>query len=130
MPRLFICVLLLTGVVAAQETCTSASEAQGPAVLAFRTINTAELRYFNANQKFAALPELMNSDQTKALLAKSPKQLLGDADDPLPGYVLRLTVAADGKSYAASAIKKDGTCQYYGAATDDRGLIYLLQPLK
>jgi hypothetical protein len=95
------------------------------------------MRFFKTNQRFATMPELVNFDETKKIAAnKNYSQpfvqsvAIGSADDPLPGYALRVIVSTAGKSYAITATKKDGACTGVGATTDDRGLIYLLERLR
>ena len=117
--------------------CDSPRQDQGALVGAFRVLNTAEMRFFKANQRFATLPELVNFEETKKMAADkryaqpvAPSVTIGSADDPLPGYSVRVIVGNDGKSYAITATKRDGACRGVGATTDDRGLIYLIEPLR
>ena len=135
-----IAILCLLGAVPllgfAQTTdCTNAKEARRPAVMAFRVLNTAEMQFQRANHRYASLAELMKSAELKntsemiASAGNDPVKL-GAADDPLPGYALRLIVALDGKSYALTATKKDVPCRSLGATTDDRGVIYLIEPMR
>lgn len=100
-------------------------------------MNTAEMRFYAANKRYANLTELLSLDETKKLSADKSYSTpdggsvqLGTADDPLPGYVLRVVVAADGKSYSITATKKDAPCKWFGATTDERGLMFLMEPLR
>lgn len=119
------------------QACDSPKQDQGALVGAFRVLNTAQMRYFQANQKFATMPELINFEETRKIAAdKTYSQpvagsvAIGSADDPLPGYAVRVIVGADGKSYVITATKKDGSCRGVGATTDERGLIFLIEPLR
>ena len=118
----------------AAQSCSSAQE---PLVGAFRVINTAQLRFYGANHRYANLAELLSFDETKKLSSNPryaqpvPKSVaLTTSDDPLPGYDLRVTIASDGKSYVIAATKKDGNCKLAGAMTDERGVIYMVEPLR
>jgi hypothetical protein len=100
-------------------------------------MNTAQMQFYRANQRYATVPELVNYDETKKLSANKgysqPVEgsiAIGTADDPLPGYKLRVIVGAEGKSYVMTATKSDGPCRSVGATTDDRGVIYLIEPLR
>lgn len=124
--------VLVTVAVAAQQAPSSCSEpkkAQGPVVYAFRVLNTAEMRFQRANQRYAGIEELLNTEETKKLAA-AQEVTLGGAGDPLPGYTLRLTVGEGGKSYVITATKNDEPCRYYGATTDERGMIFLVAPIR
>jgi hypothetical protein len=100
-------------------------------------MNTAEMRFHMANKRYAEAPELFNYEETKKLSANTgysqPAQgsvAIGSADDPLPGYKLRVTVGADGKSYVITATKNGGPCGGDGVTTDERGVIYFIEPLR
>jgi hypothetical protein len=98
----------------------------------FASLNTAQMQFFQENKRYAGLPELMSSPamkKTSEMMPKSGNNALGTADDPLPGYNVRLLVAPDGKSYALSAARTDGPCKLLGAVTDERGIIFLTEPL-
>lgn len=104
-------------------------------VASFRVLNTAEMRYYHANGRYASIAELLKSPGTKEAseliaAAGNDRTAFGAPDDPLPGYNLRLIVAPDGKAYAITATKDDGPCRLIGATTDDRGIIYLIEPLR
>lgn len=139
----FRLLLLLTGSLAsisaqdASQVCPSPRQAQGALVGAFRVLNTAEVRFYQANHRFATTSELLNFDETKKLSAKTSYSqpvegsiAIGAADDPLAGYTVHLTVGADGKSYVITATKKGEPCRGVGATTDERGVIYLIEPLR
>lgn len=118
------------------DQCSSPRQTQGVLVVAFRVLNTAEMNYNDANHRFATVSELVGSDETKKLLVKNYSQPaegsveIGSADDPLPGYAVHSIVGADGKSYSITATKKGGPCKWVGATTDERGLIYFIEPLR
>lgn len=116
-------------------TCPPPGDARQPVVEAFRVINTVEVGFRHANGRFADISELMNSPEMKRVAERRAARgnqpfPLGSPDDPLPGYTLRLIVAADAKSYALTATKKDEPCKLLGATTDERGVIYLMEPLR
>lgn len=117
------------------ETCTAAHEVRRPVVTSFRVLNTAQVQFYRANGRYANISELLKSPETKnasemIAAAGNDRTALGTPDDPLPGYNLRFIVAPDGKTYAMTATKKDGPCRLIGATTDDRGIIYLIEPLR
>jgi len=119
------------------QACDSPRQAQGVLVGAFRVMNTAEVRFYAANKRYATLPELVNFDETKKLSADKSYALpvkgsveIGTAEDPLPGYLLRIVLGEDGKSYVITANKKDGACKWVGATTDERGVIFFIEPLR
>jgi hypothetical protein len=119
----------------ANDQCADVREARRPVVEAFRLINTVEVTFQHENGRFANISELFNSAAMKRVserMGSTGNQTgsLGSADDPLPGYTLRLIVAADGKSYALTATKKDEPCRGRGGTTDERGVIYLMEPLR
>jgi hypothetical protein len=139
MNRVLMCVLLAGTMHSAfaQDSPASCTAAQGALVGAFRVMNTAELRYYEANNRYANRTELLSFAETRKLSSNisysTPSKdsvALGTADDPLNGYVLRIVVASDGKSYSISATKKDAPCKWVGATTDERGLIFLMEPLR
>ena len=137
---LLLALLLCVPVVLAQTAspdCPSPRQAQGALVGAFRVFNTAEMRYNQANHHFANASELLNFDETKKLAANTGYSqpvagsiAIGSADDPLPGYALRLSVGVDGKSYTITATKKASPCGAFGVMTDERGIIYFVEPLR
>ena len=129
--------LLCANVAFAEESGCDARKAQAPLIGAFRVMNTAEYRYLAQNKHFANISELLAFPETKKLSARknysqptADSIAIVDAAEPLPGYALRITVSPDGKAYSIIATKKDGACRAYGAATDDRGIIYLIEPLQ
>jgi hypothetical protein len=139
MHRILMCVLLAGTMHSAfaQDSSASCTAAQDALVGSFRVMNTAEVRFYEAHSRYANLSELLSSDETRKLSANKSYSTpnkdsvpLGTADDPLPGYVLRVVVAADGKSYSISATKKDAPCRWVGTTTDERGLIFLIEPLR
>jgi hypothetical protein len=100
------------------------------AVNALRVLNTAEVNYAHDAGHFGTWDDL------RPIVAKWKTQAVkgtwGDAiqslntdssDDPLPGWKLRITVAADGKHYTLS-LHKDQQCDTNGFS-DDSGVIYL-----
>jgi hypothetical protein len=118
------------------DQCSSPRQAQGVLVVAFRVLNTEELNYYDANNRFATVSELASTEEVKKLSAKKryssqPVEgsiVIGSADDPLPGYTVHSIVGADGKSYCITATKREGPCKEVGATTDERGLIYFIEP--
>ena len=119
------------------DQCSSPRQAQGVLVGAFRVLNTAEMSYNQTNHQFATVSQLTSTDQLKKPSAnRSYSQPvegsieIGSTDDPLPGYTVHSIVGTDGKSYSITATKKDGPCKGVGASTDDRGLIYFIEPLR
>jgi len=117
------------------QPCSSAREIRRPVVMTFRAMNTAQTRLYRTTNHYASLPELLSSPELKKVSADMASMgnepvTFGSSNDPLPGYNLRLLVAADGKSYSLVATKKDGECRHVGATTDERGLIYLIEPMR
>jgi alkylated DNA nucleotide flippase Atl1 len=107
----------------ANDQCGDAREARRPVVEAFRLINTVEVSFHRVNNRYGNISELMNSPEMKRASermggAGNQTVSLGSSDDPLPGYTLRLIVAADGKSYAVTASKKSEPCRGWGGATE------------
>ena len=81
------------------DQCSSARQAQGALVGAFRVLNTAEMSYSQTNHKFATVSELASTDELKKLWAnKSYSQPvegsveIASAEDPLPGYTVHSIV--------------------------------------
>lgn len=141
MRRVWLVLVVCCGSVAfaqaGSQECSSPNREQGALVGAFRVFNTAEMRFRQANHRFANMPELLNFEETKKLsLNKSYSQPGADSivvrspDDPLPGYNVRSSVGEDGKSYTITATKKDAPCAGVGATTDERGVIYFIEPLR
>lgn len=119
------------------QECSSPNRAQGALVGAFRVFNTAEMRFRQTNHRFANVPELVNFEDTKKLSANkgysqpaADSVAIGSPDDPLPGYNVRSSVGDDGKAYTITATKKDAPCAGVGATTDERGVIYFIEPLR
>jgi hypothetical protein len=142
MKNLGLFLLMLGGCVhglaqSSSQSCDSTRQAQGALVGAFRVLNTAEARFNQSNHRFATVSELVNFDETKKLSAdlrysqpSSGSVAIGPADDLLQGYTVHLIVSADGKSYVITATKKEGACTGVGATTDERGVIYFIEPLR
>ncbi len=118
----------------ATPPCSSAREVRRPIVIAFRVMNTAQVQFYRTNNRYANLSELLSSPALKKASVDMPaagnEQVTFGSDDPLPGYDLRLLVTGDGKSYSLIATKKEGDCRHVGATTDERGLIYLIEPMR
>jgi hypothetical protein len=120
------------------DLCSLPRQTQDVLVVAFRVLNTEELTYYYANNRYATVAEITSTDEVKKLSANKryssqPVEgsiVIGSADDPLPGYEVHSIVGADSKSYSITATKKDGPCKGVGAATDERGLIYFIEPLR
>jgi hypothetical protein len=119
-----------------QSSCANPKDAQSALIGAFRVINTAEVNYRMQNGSFANMTELAAYPTFKKFAehlrsqAEAGSVELGGADDPLPGYTVRLLVSSDGKAYSLAATKKAEPCGGVGAATDDRGVIYLVEPIR
>jgi len=138
----FLLLLVSFANVSAQQSsdeCGTPRQPEGVLVVAFRVLDTAEMSYNDVNHRFATVSELVGSDETKKLLINVYRRYsqpadgsveIVSADDPLPGYEVHSIVGADGKSYSITATKKDGPCRGIGAATDERCLIYLIEPLR
>ena len=136
----FLFLLLGSISVIAQQSsneCPHPRQDQSVLVGAFRVLNTAEMGYNHSNHRFATVAELVGFEDTKKLAANKryaePVEgsvQIGSADDPLPGYAVHSIVGVDGKSYSITATKKDGPCKGVGATTDERGLIYFVEPLR
>jgi hypothetical protein len=90
-----------------------------------RLINTAEAQYKFANGHYADYRTLLYSGQLKQTVEHeftlSPGHLESEAD-PLPGYLVRLSLAADAGSYQLSIREKAGDCGV-GLFTDETGVI-------
>jgi hypothetical protein len=133
----FVILLAFAAASVAQEaTACDARSAQRPLIGAFRVMNTAQYQFLGQNKHFATAAELLAFSGTKKLSERksyaqpTPDSLaLQEGPEPLSGYELRINVSPDGKSYTILATKKEGSCKFYGVATDDRGLIYLIEPI-
>jgi hypothetical protein len=130
-------IAFITHIVTAEEPACDARKAQTPLIGALRVMNTAQVRFFQQNKRFGGANELLAFPETKRLSGRknysqptADSIAIADSTDPLPGYALRITVSLDGKAYSIIATKKDGACRAYGAATDDRGVIYFIEPLQ
>ena len=127
-------VAVLCSTFAAAQTCSDLHAVRAPIVEAFRTINTAEVSYKFKNGRFVDLATLIASPEMKRAVeqmnSSGNQASFLRSDDPIPGYVVRLILAADGKSYSLTATKKDGPCSHYGGTTDDRGVIYFIEPMR
>ncbi|MGE5109320.1 MAG: hypothetical protein ACM3JB_00590 [Acidobacteriaceae bacterium] len=141
MRKLWLVLIVCCGSVAYAQTgsqeCSSPNQGQGALVGAFRVFNTAEMRYHQTNHRFASMSELVNFDETKKLSANkgysqpaADSVAIGSPDDPLPGYNVRTSVGDNGKSYTITATKKAAPCAGVGATTDERGVIYFIEPLR
>jgi hypothetical protein len=125
------CVVMAVG----QSSPTCDAPHQSILIGAFRVMNTAQMRFNLANHRYAPLTELIAYEETRKMANSGYAQpvpgsvVIGTVEDPLPGYALRVTVGSDGKSYAITATKNDGPCKFYGAATDERGIIFFIEPL-
>jgi hypothetical protein len=101
------------------------------AVNLLRAINTAEMDYKNAHGVYAAKDALLASEEFTgrgmAWAVKNDPQLanarLSNGPEVLPGWSLRLNLAADGNGYVV--LLEDATDKSYGyaAVTDERGVI-------
>lgn len=96
-----------------------------------RLINTAEVQYKVAHGQYADYSTLIRSGQLRETGAQEFTLLPGNLrrggtaaeSDPLPGYSLRLVLAADKKSYRVSMREKtSGPCGY-DVATDETGIV-------
>ncbi len=133
---LLLCAAGSSGAQTASDGCSSPRQAQDPLVGAFRVLNTAEMVFRETNHRFAKASELLDFPETRKLSANTHYSqpvpgsiVLGSVDDLLPGYTLRLSVGDDGESFTITATKKAGPCAGVGATTDERGVIYFIEPL-
>ena len=119
-----------------EADCPDVKSAQGALVGPFRVFNTAEMEYRARNHRFADVNELfgfegLKNRATTAYAHPGPNSAaIGTTADPIPGYDVRLTNTSDGTAYTILATKKDSPCKLAGAATDNRGVIYLMEPLR
>ena len=102
------------------------------AVSVLRVINTAEVSHLSRNGRFATLSEFTPTelDTSRARYSNPAMPSIDPASsDPVPGFNLRIMVAADGQSYSVKlSDKQRGNCGT-DAFTDDAGLIYLAGPI-
>jgi uncharacterized protein involved in copper resistance len=101
------------------------------AVNLLRAINTAEMDYKNKHGVYASKDALLASDEFTgkgmAWAAKNDPQLanahVSNGPEVLPGWSLRLNLAADGNGYVVLLEDiTDKSCAY-AAVTDERGVI-------
>ena len=111
--------------VTAQKTDQCSSAAQQPSVTSLRSLNAAEMSFAAQRHRFAPVSDLLADGSAKKFLA-----LFGSGTDPLPGYTLDCVVSADGKSYAIILTQANGACSGFGATTNEKGVISLLEPLR
>lgn len=123
-------VFVIIATVAALAQAPAPTPERVLAVNALRILNTAELNYAHDAGHFGSWDDL------RPIVAKwktaEVKGTWGDAllsfntsstDKPLPGWKLRVMVAADGKHYTLT-LHKDQQCDVNGFS-DDTGVIYL-----
>ena len=89
-------------------------------------INAAEFQYEFANGIYADYPTLVRSGQlqrTRAQFTVVP-ETLQSVSDPLPGYLIRLVVTPDGRSYELSIQEKTFVDCALGIFSDETGIIF------
>ena len=89
-------------------------------------INTAEFQYRFANGIYADYPTLIRSGQlqkTRGQFTVMPKTVQS-VSDPLPGYLIRLVVTPDGRSYQLSIQEKTFADCALGIFSDETGIIF------
>ena len=123
----FWLVIMIAATLAATAQTPAPTPERVLAVQVLRALNTAEFNYAHEAGHFGTWDDL------RPIIAKwkarDPKRTWGDAlqsdssGDPLPGWKLRVMVAADGQHYTLS-LHKDRQCDVNGFS-DDTGVIYL-----
>lgn len=123
----------LQGVCPFLATATNAAGADGDTLdqaAVVRLIRSAESDYFQAAARYGTFAELVQSGQLARMAAQSPVysqalQLLKLQSDsqPIPGFVLGLTVTSDGMGYQLSLKAAGGTC-LPAWFTDQTGILY------
>jgi len=96
---------------------------------ALRLLNTQEYSYMQANQRFAALAEMLTFLRQRDILSKSPI----DLENPKP-YELAITTTSDGQHYQItlqrpSDMNDKTTWCSTAAFSDERGVIFLGQAI-
>lgn len=89
-------------------------------------INAAEFQYRFANGIYADYPTLVRSGQlqkTRGQFTVAPKTVQS-VSDPLPGYLIRLVVTPDGRSYQLSIQEKTFVDCALGIFSDETGTIF------
>ena len=89
-------------------------------------INAAEFQYRFANGIYADYPTLVRSGQlqkTRGQFTVVPKTV-ESVSDPLPGYLIRLVVTPDGRSYQLSIQEKTFVDCALGLFSDETGIIF------
>ncbi|MGC1675318.1 MAG: hypothetical protein WA739_23865 [Candidatus Acidiferrales bacterium] len=89
-------------------------------------INAAEFQYRFANGIYADYPTLVRSGQvqkTRGQFTVVPKTVQS-VSDPLPGYLIRLVVTPDGRSYQLSIQEKTFADCAFGLFSDETGVIF------
>jgi hypothetical protein len=132
-----VCAILFGGVVA---IAISSSAGQNPvsakktaALLALRSINTAEAQFQQSKGRFGSFEELVASRQfddanVKGLLSQASGatpvlDLSTTPESAVPGYHMRLLLAASGRAY--SILLTDATEQCDAVfGSDERGVIF------
>jgi hypothetical protein len=102
------------------------------AVWALRAINTAEMSYRRANGRFGTFNELVTSGEFARLKGQWAEPFAkADAttaeEDAVPGYKLRIVVAANGTSYSVRLVDAEACAASF--FSDDVGLIFQGQPI-
>jgi hypothetical protein len=89
-------------------------------------INAAEFQYRFANGIYVDYPTLVRSGQlqkTRGQFTVAPKTVQS-VSDPLPGYLIRLVVTPDGRSYQLSIQEKTFVDCALGIFRDETGIIF------
>ena len=92
-----------------------------------RLINAAEFQYRFANRIYADYPTLVRSGQLQKTAGRQftfvPKTV-ESVSDPLPGYLIRVVVTPDGRSYQLSIQEKTFADCAPGLFSDETGIIF------
>jgi hypothetical protein len=133
-----IAVLLIVAAAAPLPSQNAVDQATDPdyvkhrlAVNLLRAINTAEMDYKNKHGVYASKDTLLVSEEFTgrgmAWAAKNDPQLasahVSIGPEVLPGWSLRLNLAADGKGYLVLLEDTADKSCGYAAVTDERGVI-------
>jgi hypothetical protein len=136
-PTLIVALFILAAAapISSQNTPAQATDPdhakRSLAVNLLRAINTAEMDYKNKHGVYASKDTLLASEEFTgrgmAWAAKNDPQLVNahvsNGPELLPGWSLRLNLAADGNGYVVLLEDTTDKSCGYAAVTDERGVI-------
>ena len=131
--RLFIILTLLSLTIpsGAQEMSQACKDKRLAAVNSLRLINTAENMYRGSEGHYADLQTLVSSGTIRKAQEKFPRFSTVEFNpaEPVIGFDSHFVLSSDSTKYSVTVLSSDSSCQA-GFATDERGLIYYVEPMR